>query len=68
MTEGAGPLGDFYFDGRYINSINKKFGNKKIKTYLLMTFYQFMKWVLVKNKKIRPYGTLIIQRKKLGVF
>jgi|TARA_Y100001970_G_scaffold282575_1_gene395675 hypothetical protein len=55
MTEGVGPLGDFYFDGRYINSINKKFGNKKIKTYPLMTFYQFMKWVLVKKiKKIRP--------------
>ncbi len=55
VTEGVGPLGDFYFDGRYIDSINKKFGNKKIKTYPLMSFYQFMKWVLVKRiKKIRP--------------
>jgi len=59
MTEGVGPLGDFYFDGRYISSINRKFGNKRIKTYPLMTFFQFMKWVLVKKiKKIRPFWYL----------
>lgn len=54
-TEGVSALGDIYFDGRYINSINNKFGTMKLKSYPLMTFYQFMKWVLVKRiKKIRP--------------
>ena len=55
ITEGVAALGDVYFDGRYINSINKRFGTKKIKTYPLMTFFRFMKWTLVKRiKKIRP--------------
>ena len=55
MTEGVAALGDVYFDGRYINSINKIYGTKKIKTYPLMTFFRFMKWTLIKRiKKIRP--------------
>ncbi len=55
MTEGVAALGDVYFDGRYINSINRMYGSKKIKTYPLMTFFRFMKWTLVKRiKKIRP--------------
>ena len=29
MTEGVAALGDVYFDGRYINSINKIYGTKK---------------------------------------
>ncbi len=54
-TEGVSPLSDVYFDGRYISSINKKYGTMPIKTYPLMTFFRFMKWVLYKRiKKIRP--------------
>ncbi|WP_413570726.1 N-acetyl sugar amidotransferase [Bdellovibrio sp. HCB117] len=56
MTEGIAPLGSFYFDGKYIKSIHKKFGKMRLKTYPLMDFISFMKWVLVKRiKKIRPY-------------
>lgn len=59
MTEGVAALGDVYFDGRYINSINKMYGTKKIKTYPLMTFFRFMKWTLIKRiKKIRPFWYL----------
>ena len=55
MEEGVSPLSDVYFDGRYISSINKKYGTMPIKTYPLMTFFRFMKWVLYKRiKKIRP--------------
>ena len=55
MTEGVSPLGDVYFDGRYISSINKKFGSMPINTYPLMTFFRFMKWTTLKRiKKIRP--------------
>lgn len=55
-TEGVAPLGNVYFDGKYISSIHKKFGKLPMKTYPLMDFVSFMKWVLFKRiKKIRPY-------------
>lgn len=55
-TEGVAPLGNNYFDGKYVESVQKKHGSlKSIKTFPNMTFYNFMKWVLVKRiKKIRP--------------
>lgn len=56
MTEGVAPLGYAYFDGKYIDSIHKKYGQMKMKTYPLMTFTAFMKWILLKRiKKIRPF-------------
>jgi len=56
LEEGISPLGKNYFDGKYVSSIHKLFGTKKLKTYPLMTFWQFMKWVVfVRIKKIRPY-------------
>lgn len=55
-TEGVAPLGNVYFDGKYISSIHKKFGQLPMKTYPLMDFVSFMKWVVAKRiKKIRPY-------------
>lgn len=56
MTEGIAPLGSFYFDGKYIKSIHKLYGKMPMKTYPLMDFLSFLKWILVKRiKKIRPY-------------
>lgn len=55
IAEGITPLGKNYFDGKYIKSIHKKFGNVKMKTYPLMTFNKFIKWtMLYRIKKIRP--------------
>lgn len=55
ITEGVAPLGNMYFDGGYIRDVHKKFGAMKMKTYPLMDFWSFMKWILVKKiKKIRP--------------
>jgi hypothetical protein len=55
ITEGVAPLGNVYFDGAYIKNIHKQFGTMKMKTYPLMDFWSFMKWILVKRiKKIRP--------------
>lgn len=55
MAEGVSPQGKNYFDGKYIQSIHKKYGKLKMKTYPNLTFYQFMKWVLVYRQKfIRP--------------
>jgi hypothetical protein len=38
VTEGISPLGKNYFDGKYIQSIHKKYGKKKMNSYPLMTF------------------------------
>ncbi len=55
IAEGITPLGKNYFDGKYIQSIHKQFGTMPMKTYPLMTFYNFMKWTLFKRiKKVRP--------------
>ncbi|MCB0402021.1 MAG: N-acetyl sugar amidotransferase [Flavobacteriales bacterium] len=55
-TEGVSPLGYNYIDGGYIKTVQKKFGSHKIKTYPLMDFYSFLKWVAFKRiKKIRPF-------------
>ena len=56
VTEGITPVGRNYFDGKYIKSIHKMFGNRKMKTYPLMTFSRFLYWTIFKRiKKIRPY-------------
>lgn len=55
MAEGVSPQGKNYFDGKYIQSIHKKYGKLKMKTFPNLTFFQFMKWVLVYRQKfIRP--------------
>ena len=56
VTEGISPISNMYFDGKYIQSIHKLYGKKQMKTYPLMTFSHFMKWILVKRiRKIRPF-------------
>lgn len=55
ITEGVSPMGNNYFDGKYIADIHAKFGKRKMKTFPNMRFISFMKWILVKRiKKIRP--------------
>lgn len=55
MAEGISPQGKNYFDGKYIESIHKKYGRLKMKTYPNMTFFQFMKWAMVYRQQfIRP--------------
>ena len=56
ITEGISPVGRNYFDGKYIQSIHKKFGKLPMKTYPLMTFNRFIFWsTFAKIKKIRPF-------------
>ena len=55
-AEGVSPLGNAYVDGKYIESVHKKFGKIKMKTFPNMTFFSFLKWVMFyKIQKIRPY-------------
>ena len=54
-TEGISPLGWLYMDGKYIESVQKKFGTYKLKTFPNMSMLSFLKWMLIKGiKKIRP--------------
>lgn len=56
VEEGITPLGNNYFDGKYIQTIHNKYGTLKMKTYPLMTFWRFLYWILFKRiKKIRPF-------------
>lgn len=55
-TEGVTPLGRNYFDGRYIRSIHRRFGSRRMKTYPLMTLSRFLWWSTVARiRKIRPF-------------
>ena len=59
VTEGITPVGRNYFDGKYIQSVHKKYGRRKMKSYQLMTFSRFIWWtVFVRIKKIRPFWYL----------
>jgi N-acetyl sugar amidotransferase len=54
-TEGIAPLGWVYMDGRYIASVHKRFGRRKMKTYPLMTMWKFLHWTVVLGiQRVRP--------------
>lgn len=54
-TEGISPIGWTYMDGKYIESVQKTFGNYPLKTYPNMKLFRFLKWMIVNRiKKIRP--------------
>ena len=58
-AEGVAPLGMNYFDGKYIESIHRKFGKRPMKTFPNMTFTAFLKWTaLYRIRKIRPWWYL----------
>jgi N-acetyl sugar amidotransferase len=69
IEEGITPLGKNYFDGKYISSIHKKFGKLKMKTYPLMTFSKFIKWIAFKRiKKIRPFWYMKYSKADAKIF
>jgi N-acetyl sugar amidotransferase len=54
-TEGIAPLGWIYMDGKYIQSVQKRYGTLPLKTYPNMLMPSFIKWTaLLQIKKIRP--------------
>ena len=54
-TEGISPVGWFYMDAKYIETIQKAFGTEKIKTLPTLWLNKWLKWMIVNNiKKIRP--------------
>ena len=54
-TEGISPHGWFYMDAKYIESVQKMFGTKKIRTLPNLWMWRWLKWLMLnKIKKIRP--------------
>ena len=54
-TEGISPLGWLYVDGKYIESVHRRFGRLPMRTYPNLTFTRFVKWAAFSNiKRIRP--------------
>ncbi len=54
-TEGITPLGWTYMDGRYIKSVQKKYGTCKLETFPNLWLKDFFRWVAIKRiKRMRP--------------
>ena len=51
-TEGNIPAGWGYVDGKYIKSVHKKFGTKKLKTYPNFTLWDSFKFIIFKRIKL----------------
>jgi Predicted ATPase of the PP-loop superfamily implicated in cell cycle control len=69
MTEGISALGNVYFDGKYIRSVHAMFGRLPMKTYPLMDFAAFMKWILFKRiRKIRPFWYIAYRKEDARAF
>jgi len=52
-TEGTTPLTWTYQDGRYVRSVHKLFGTKKVKSFPIMTLAQYIYYLLFGIKYIR---------------
>jgi hypothetical protein len=53
-TEGISPIGLFYFDGKYIDSIQKQFGTRKMERFPNLWLWKWMRWLLMDIKRVRP--------------
>ena len=69
VTEGISPLSGNYFDGKYIKSIHNQFGESKLHSYPLMTFWRFIWWTcFARIKKIRPFWYLDYSKEEARKF
>lgn len=68
-TEGITPITKNYFDGKYIKSIHKIYGKENMKTYPLMTFNKFMKYILFNRiKRVKPLWYLNYSKEEAQKF
>ena len=68
-TEGISPHGWFYMDAKYIESVQKMFGTKKLKTLPNLWMTRWLKWIVVDRiKKIRPLYYLDYDKEKTKEF
>lgn len=67
-TEGIGPLGWFYFDGKYIESVHKQHGTGKMKHFPNLWLSKWMKWLLKGIKRARPLYYVDYHKEKTKKF
>ncbi|MBI4361423.1 N-acetyl sugar amidotransferase [Candidatus Micrarchaeota archaeon] len=67
-TEGFAPLGWFYFDGKYVESVHKRYGTMKIKHYPNLWLSKWMKWLLKGIKRARPLYYVDYQKEETKTF
>ena len=54
-TEGISPHGWFYMDARYIQSVQARFGERRLETFPNLWMCPWLRWTAVKRiRKIRP--------------
>lgn len=67
-TEGIMPLGWFYFDGKYIESIHKQFGKKKMERFPNLWLSTFIYYMFKRIKRYRPLYNLDYQKEEVKQF
>jgi len=63
-TEGIVPIGWTYMDGKYINSVQKIFGNRRLKNYPNLTLPNVLHYTFVKRIKAIPLLNYFAYSKK----
>ncbi len=54
-TEGIAPIGWFYMDAKYIQTVHRQFGSCPMKTFPNLWLTHWLKWTIIDGvKKIRP--------------
>jgi N-acetyl sugar amidotransferase len=65
-TEGTTPLTWTYMDGKYVNHIQKRFGTKKIKSFPIMSMFDYIYYSFVKRiKQVRILYHIPYDEKKI---
>lgn len=68
-TEGIIPTDFVYMDGKYIESVQKKFGTCKLKTFPNLWMSSWLKWMLIKRiKRVRPLYYIDYDKEKVKQF
>ena len=63
-TEGVAPLSWTYMDGRYIKSVHKLFGTRKLKNYPNMTMWDVFYYRFIRGIKVVPLLTYMPYNQK----
>lgn len=68
-TEGISPLGWLYMDGKYIESVHKRFGKLPMKTFPNLTITKFLWYsIATKIQRIRPLYYLDYNKEETKAF
>jgi N-acetyl sugar amidotransferase len=68
-TEGISPLGWVYVDGKYIESVHKKYGSRPLKTFPNLSLLNFLRWSAFSNiKRVRPLYNMDYNKEEAKAF